>query len=77
MNEALVGRPAGMAVTTHLCRGNFRSSWVASGSYDFVAEALFNELEVMATSSSGTTSAREASSRCASCRRERSRCSGS
>ena len=46
MNEALAGRPAGMAVTTHLCRGNFRSSWAASGSYDFVAEALFNELEV-------------------------------
>ena len=35
-----------MAVTTHLCRGNFRSSWVAAGGYDFVAEALFNELEV-------------------------------
>jgi methionine synthase II (cobalamin-independent) len=46
MNEALVDRPPGMAVTTHLCRGNFRSSWVASGGYDFVAEALFNELEV-------------------------------
>jgi 5-methyltetrahydropteroyltriglutamate--homocysteine methyltransferase len=46
MNEALADRPDGMAVTTHLCRGNFRSSWVASGSYDFVAEALFNELEV-------------------------------
>ena len=35
-----------MSVTTHMCRGNFRSSWVAEGSYDFVAEALFNELEV-------------------------------
>ena len=35
-----------MAVTTHLCRGNYRSSWVASGGYDFVAEALFNELDV-------------------------------
>jgi methionine synthase II (cobalamin-independent) len=46
INEALAHRPDGMAVTTHLCRGNFRSSWVASGSYDFVAEALFNELEV-------------------------------
>jgi 5-methyltetrahydropteroyltriglutamate--homocysteine methyltransferase len=46
INEALVGRPDGMAVTTHMCRGNFRSSWAASGSYDFVAEALFNELEV-------------------------------
>jgi len=33
-------------VTTHMCRGNFRSSWVAEGGYDFVAEALFNELAV-------------------------------
>jgi 5-methyltetrahydropteroyltriglutamate--homocysteine methyltransferase len=45
-NEVLAAKPAGMAVTTHLCRGNFRSSWAASGSYDFVAEALFNELNV-------------------------------
>ena len=35
-----------MAVTTHTCRGNFRSSWAAEGGYDFVAEVLFNELEV-------------------------------
>jgi 5-methyltetrahydropteroyltriglutamate--homocysteine methyltransferase len=35
-----------MSVTTHMCRGNFRSSWVAEGGYDFVAEALFGELEV-------------------------------
>ncbi len=33
-------------MTTHLCRGNFQSSWAASGSYDFVAEALFGELNV-------------------------------
>jgi 5-methyltetrahydropteroyltriglutamate--homocysteine methyltransferase len=46
INEALSARPAGMAVTTHLCRGNFRSSWAAEGSYDFVAEALFGELAV-------------------------------
>jgi 5-methyltetrahydropteroyltriglutamate--homocysteine methyltransferase len=46
VNDALAGRPAGLAVTTHLCRGNFRSSWVASGGYDFVAEALFSELNV-------------------------------
>jgi 5-methyltetrahydropteroyltriglutamate--homocysteine methyltransferase len=45
-NGAISARPAGMAVTTHLCRGNFQSSWVASGGYDFVAEALFNELDV-------------------------------
>jgi 5-methyltetrahydropteroyltriglutamate--homocysteine methyltransferase len=46
INEALAGRPAGMAVTTHMCRGNFRSSWVAEGGYEFVAEALFGELDV-------------------------------
>jgi 5-methyltetrahydropteroyltriglutamate--homocysteine methyltransferase len=46
MNEALTGRPAGMTVTTHLCRGNYRSMWSASGGYDYVADALFNELEV-------------------------------
>ena len=46
INEALAERPEGMAVTTHMCRGNFRSSWVAEGGYDFVAEALFNDLEV-------------------------------
>jgi len=46
INEAVKDRPAGMAVTTHMCRGNFRSSWVASGGYDFVAEALFSELDV-------------------------------
>src|SRR6516164_2303280 len=46
INAAVQDRPAGLAVTTHLCRGNFRSSWVASGGYDFVAEALFSELAV-------------------------------
>jgi 5-methyltetrahydropteroyltriglutamate--homocysteine methyltransferase len=46
INAAVAGRPDGMAVATHLCRGNYRSSWVASGGYDFVAEALFSELDV-------------------------------
>jgi 5-methyltetrahydropteroyltriglutamate--homocysteine methyltransferase len=46
INEALADRPDGMTITTHMCRGNFRSSWVAEGGYDFVAEALFNELNV-------------------------------
>jgi 5-methyltetrahydropteroyltriglutamate--homocysteine methyltransferase len=46
INEALADRPEGMTVTTHMCRGNFRSSWAAEGSYDFVAEALLTELEV-------------------------------
>jgi 5-methyltetrahydropteroyltriglutamate--homocysteine methyltransferase len=46
INRALAGRPEGMAVTTHLCRGNYRSSWRAQGGYDYVAEALFGDLEV-------------------------------
>jgi 5-methyltetrahydropteroyltriglutamate--homocysteine methyltransferase len=46
INESLAERPAGMRVTTHMCRGNFRDSWAAEGSYDHVAEALLNELQV-------------------------------
>ncbi|HZQ75845.1 MAG TPA: 5-methyltetrahydropteroyltriglutamate--homocysteine S-methyltransferase [Acidimicrobiia bacterium] len=46
INAALAGRPPGLTVTAHMCRGNFRSSWVAEGGYEFVAETLFNELEV-------------------------------
>ncbi len=46
MNAALAGKPSDLTVTTHLCRGNFRSSWVASGGYEFVAEALFGQLAV-------------------------------
>jgi 5-methyltetrahydropteroyltriglutamate--homocysteine methyltransferase len=46
INEALAGKPEGMTVTTHMCRGNFRSSWAAEGGYDFVAEALFGGLGV-------------------------------
>ena len=46
INAAIGARPDDLAVTTHMCRGNYRSSWAASGSYDFVAEALFSELDV-------------------------------
>ena len=62
INEALAGRPEGMSVTTHLCRGNFRSSWVAEGGYDFVAEALLTSSTWTVISWSGTTSAPAASS---------------
>jgi 5-methyltetrahydropteroyltriglutamate--homocysteine methyltransferase len=44
LNRAIEGRPAGMVVSMHLCRGNFRSHWVASGGYEPVAEALFNQI---------------------------------
>ena len=46
VNAAIAGRPDGMRVTTHMCRGNFRSSWAAEGGYDFVAEVLFSQLDV-------------------------------
>jgi 5-methyltetrahydropteroyltriglutamate--homocysteine methyltransferase len=46
INAALAGRPPELRVTTHMCRGNFRSSWTAEGGYDFVAEALFGDLNV-------------------------------
>jgi 5-methyltetrahydropteroyltriglutamate--homocysteine methyltransferase len=46
VNDALAAKPEGLTVTTHMCRGNFRSSWAASGGYDFVAEALFTGLDV-------------------------------
>jgi 5-methyltetrahydropteroyltriglutamate--homocysteine methyltransferase len=46
MNRVLAAKPEGMRITTHLCRGNLRSSWMAQGGYDFVAEALFGDLGV-------------------------------
>jgi 5-methyltetrahydropteroyltriglutamate--homocysteine methyltransferase len=46
INAAISDRPASLNVTTHMCRGNYRSSWAAEGGYDFVAEALFGQLDV-------------------------------
>jgi len=46
INEALRDRPAGMTVTMHTCRGNFISTWMASGGYDPVAETVFNQIQV-------------------------------
>jgi 5-methyltetrahydropteroyltriglutamate--homocysteine methyltransferase len=42
INAALKGKPADLAVTIHTCRGNFKSAWVAEGSYDPVVEAMFS-----------------------------------
>jgi 5-methyltetrahydropteroyltriglutamate--homocysteine methyltransferase len=42
INAALANRPRDMAVTMHTCRGNFKSSWVAAGGYEAVAEAMFS-----------------------------------
>ncbi len=46
INAAIADRPTSLRVTTHMCRGNYRSSWAAEGGYDFVAEALFGQLDV-------------------------------
>jgi len=46
INSAIANRPPDMAITMHLCRGNFRSSWIAQGGYEPVAERLFNQIGV-------------------------------
>jgi 5-methyltetrahydropteroyltriglutamate--homocysteine methyltransferase len=46
INTAIASRPPDMAITMHLCRGNFRSSWIAQGGYEPVAELLFNQIGV-------------------------------
>jgi 5-methyltetrahydropteroyltriglutamate--homocysteine methyltransferase len=40
INKALEAKPADMVITTHICRGNFRSTWISSGGYEPVAEAV-------------------------------------
>lgn len=46
INKVIDGRPEDLTIAIHLCRGNFQSAWVAEGSYEPVAEVLFNELNV-------------------------------
>ena len=46
INAALDGRPRDLVVTTHVCRGNFRSTFIASGGYEQIADLLFNAVNV-------------------------------
>jgi len=46
INASIAGRPRDMTVCIHLCRGNFKSAWVAEGGYEPVAEALFGSMNV-------------------------------
>ncbi len=46
INAAIAGRPPGMTICMHLCRGNFQSAWVAEGGYEPIADILFNEIAV-------------------------------
>lgn len=45
-NAAVDGRPPDMAITTHMCRGNYRSQWCSTGGYDAVAEKYFNGMNI-------------------------------
>ena len=42
ITRVLEGRPAGMTIAMHTCRGNFKSAWVAEGGYEPVAQAMFS-----------------------------------
>ncbi|MBO0755100.1 MAG: 5-methyltetrahydropteroyltriglutamate--homocysteine S-methyltransferase [Bradyrhizobiaceae bacterium] len=46
INRAISDIPSDMTITMHLCRGNFRSTFMASGGYEPVADTLFNGLNV-------------------------------
>jgi 5-methyltetrahydropteroyltriglutamate--homocysteine methyltransferase len=46
VNQAIRDVPDDMAVAIHTCRGNYKSTWLASGSYDYVAETAFSKLDV-------------------------------
>jgi 5-methyltetrahydropteroyltriglutamate--homocysteine methyltransferase len=46
VNATCAGRTPGMTISMHLCRGNFRSTWMAQGGYEPVADVLFNKMNV-------------------------------
>jgi 5-methyltetrahydropteroyltriglutamate--homocysteine methyltransferase len=46
INYAIAERPSDMAITMHVCRGNFRSSWISEGGYEPVAEVMFNDVNI-------------------------------
>jgi 5-methyltetrahydropteroyltriglutamate--homocysteine methyltransferase len=46
LNDTIKDRPQDMTVCMHLCRGNFAGAWVAEGSYEPIAELIFNEIDV-------------------------------
>lgn len=45
-NSAISGKPEGLTITTHVCRGNYRSTWASSGAYDKVSDELFGKENV-------------------------------
>jgi 5-methyltetrahydropteroyltriglutamate--homocysteine methyltransferase len=74
VGEVLRDKPRDLTVCTHLCRGNFRSSWRAQGGYERVAETVFARCPTTASSSSSTMRARGISRPFATCRSPRAWC---
>ena len=76
INQALEGKPADMVITTHVCRGNFRSTWISEGGYEPIAEIMLGQLNYDGYFLEYDTRAPAASSRCGFCRKAtRSSCS--
>lgn len=46
INEAVSDRPEDLKITMHICRGNFRSTWISSGGYEPVASEIFGKLNI-------------------------------
>ena len=55
INAVIADQPDDLVINTHVCRGNFHSTWLSSGGYAPVAAKLFGEENVDATTSSSTT----------------------
>ena len=43
INNSIKDKPADMVITTHVCRGNFRSTWISSGGYELIAERMLGQ----------------------------------
>ena len=69
INYAIAERPADMVITTHVCRGNFRSTWISSGGYEPVAETMLAGTNYDGYFSNTIPTGPVASSRCAICQR--------
>ena len=77
INHSIAGRSDAMTVCMHLCRGNFRSGWIAEGGYEPIADMLFNEINVDGYFMEYDTERAGGSSRFVSCRAAKSSCSAS
>ena len=71
VNRALRDRPPELTVSMHLCRGNNQGKWLGEGGYDYIAERLFNELEIDFFCLEYDSPQQVHSRRCGTCRKTR------